>query len=52
MEVLTLSARNIVDGIFKDQYGSGLCGVSEHGEEQEGAWGGSGAEGKIWGWDC
>jgi len=58
METETISARNVVDNLFEISYGSGLCpmkrtadnrGTARDGDE---GWGGVGADGKIYGWDC
>lgn len=57
MDTETLSSRNVVDRLFTEQYGAGLCGPDAQGDSVENVnagtgWGGSGAEGRIWGWDC
>ena len=52
METETISARNVVDNLFEAQYGAGLCGPKKEMESEGGGWGGVGADGKIWGWEC
>jgi len=52
METETVSARNIISSLFEAQYGGGLCGPDKEVESDEGGWGGVGADGKIWGWEC
>jgi prenylcysteine oxidase / farnesylcysteine lyase len=52
METETVSARNIINSLFEAQYGAGLCGPNKEVESDEGGWGGVGADGKIWGWEC
>jgi hypothetical protein len=66
METEVLASRNIVDNLFDIHFGAGLCppdaelifsesDVAQSGgveQKGEGGWGGTGAEGRIFGWDC
>ena len=58
METETVCARNVVDSLFEISYGSGLCPEKKAsddegiGETEGDDWGGVGADGKIYGWDC
>jgi prenylcysteine oxidase/farnesylcysteine lyase len=50
MDTATLSSRNIVNLMFKEEFKSGVCGPDK--TAGSGGWGGTGADGQIWGWDC
>lgn len=66
METETLAARNVVDLLFEKQFAAGICPpdaelkldeVSEDerlmmGKKEKDGWGGTGASGRIYGWDC
>lgn len=67
METETLASRNVVDLLFEGQFAAGICPPDaelsettngDHVETEEDlkkkkdGWGGTGAEGRIYGWDC
>jgi prenylcysteine oxidase/farnesylcysteine lyase len=54
MDTETISSRNIVELLFRDQYGVGICGREGKANwgGDHGKWGGKGSDGQIWGWDC
>lgn len=64
METETLSARNVVDNLFQSQFAAGICppdaelssetseSVEEDLKKNKDGWGGTGPDGRIYGWDC
>jgi prenylcysteine oxidase/farnesylcysteine lyase len=64
METETLASRNVVDLLFEKQFAAGICppdaelsppdnvGADLTGKKMKVGWGGAGADGLIYGWDC
>ena len=61
METETLSSRNIVDLLFEKEFAAGICPPDAElsptnaeliRKKKKDSWGGTGAEGLIYGWDC
>jgi hypothetical protein len=52
MDTETISSRNVVDLLAREQFGAGICGGNSNWSGDDSKWGGKGGEGLIWGWDC